>query len=105
MATNKKINIKPLGDKVLVEALSEEERMKKTKSGIVIPETVGKEKVDRGQIVAVGPGKINDAGKKISMSVKIGQTVIFPEFSAEKIKVNDKEYYIISESNILAIIN
>jgi chaperonin GroES len=100
----KKFNIAPLGDRVLIEALSEEERVKKTKSGIVIPETVDKEKVDRGRVVAVGPGKITEDGKKIPVSVKKGQIVIFSEYSADKIKVDDKEYYIISENNILAII-
>ena len=100
----KKINIKPLGDRVLIQALSDEERVKKTKSGIVIPETVDKEKVDRGRVVEVGPGKTDEKGKKIPMSVKKGQLVIFPEFSAEKIKVGDDEYYIVGEGNILAII-
>lgn len=98
--TTKKTSIKPLGDRVLIEALSEEERLKKTKSGIVIPETVDKEKVDRGTVVAVGPGKT----KQSPIAVKKGQKVIFSEFSADKIKIEDKEYYIISESNILAII-
>jgi len=100
----KKINIKPLGDKVLVQALSEDERAKKTKSGIVIPDTVDKEKVDRGRVVEVGPGKIDEKGKKIPVAVKKGQLVIFPEFSSEKIKVDGEEYYIVSEGNILAVI-
>jgi chaperonin GroES len=104
IAMAKKFNIAPLGDRVLIEALSEEERVKKTKSGIVIPETADKEKVDRGRVVAVGPGKITEDGKKIPVSVKKGQIVIFSEYSADKIKVDDKEYYIISENNILAII-
>ena len=100
----KKLKIIPLGDRVLIEALSEEERLKKTKSGIVIPDTVGAEKVDRGFVVAVGEGAISENGKKIPMNIKKGQTVIFPEFSAEKIKVDNKEYYIVSEKNILAVI-
>ena len=100
----KKLNIIPTGDRVLVEALSEEERMQKTKSGIVLPDTADKEKVDRGRVVAVGPGKTTENGRKISPVVKKGQIVIFPEFSAEKIKVDDKEYYVVSESNILAVI-
>lgn len=102
--TNKKTIISPLGDRVLVEALSEEERIKKTKTGIVLPETADKEKMDRGRVAAVGPGRVTDEGKKLQMSVKKGQIVVFPEFSAEKIKANDKDYYIISEGNILAVI-
>lgn len=100
----KKSSIKPLRDGVLIQALSEEERMKKTKTGIVIPETVSKEKVDRGRVVEVGPGKVDDKGKKTPMTVKKGQLVIFPEFSSEKIKVGDEEYYLVSEGNILAVV-
>lgn len=100
----KKLNIKPLSDRVLIEALSEDERMKKTKSGIVIPETVSEEKIDRGRVVAVGPGKIDEKGKKTPVAVKKGQIVIFPEFSTEKIKVDEDIYYLVSEGNILAII-
>ncbi|MFC1756737.1 co-chaperone GroES [Patescibacteria group bacterium] len=90
----KKQKITPVGERVLVEALSEEERMKKTSSGIVIPDTVGKEKIDRGTVIAVGTGKI----------VKKGNMVLFSEYNSEKIKVDDKEYYIVSEENILAVI-
>ncbi|MCF7835574.1 MAG: co-chaperone GroES [Candidatus Marinimicrobia bacterium] len=97
------MKIKPLADKVVVEALSEDEKVTKTKFGIVIPDTVDNKKVDRGTVIAVGSGKIVD-GKKISMEVKVGDMVIFSEYSADKIKVDDKEYYIMGESSILAII-
>ncbi|MFH1979179.1 MAG: co-chaperone GroES [Patescibacteria group bacterium] len=100
----KNTKITPLGDRVLIEALSEEETIRKTKSGIVIPDTANKEKVDRGKIMAVGSGKVTDGGKLIAPKVKVGQLVVFSEFSADKIKVNDQEYYIVSEGNILAII-
>ncbi len=106
--TNKKetVSIVPLGDRVLIEPLSEEERMKKTKFGIVLPDSAEKEKVDRGRVVAVGEGKYNEDGdKRIPLSVKKGQTVVFTEFAADKIKVDDKEYYMVSEPSILAIIN
>jgi len=99
-----KITIKPFGDRVLVEAPSEEDQLKKTKSGILLPDTADKEKIDRGKVIEVGPGKINEAGKKIPISIKKGQTVIFSEFGAEKIEVGEKEYYLVSESNILAIL-
>ncbi len=100
----KKSIVKPLGDRILLEPLSEDERATKTATGIIIPDTAGKEKMDRGRVVEVGPGKINDAGHRVPPAVKKGQTVIFSEFSADKIKVGDKEYYIISESNILAVV-
>ncbi|MBI4692020.1 MAG: co-chaperone GroES [Candidatus Terrybacteria bacterium] len=101
--------IKPLHNNVLIEPLSEAERGSMTKSGIIIPETVDKEKPDQGRIIEVGPGKRNEAGKIIPLSVKKGQRVVFSKYSPDEIKVGDpygqaKKYYIISEDNILAII-
>jgi len=101
---NNSINIKPLGDRVLVEPLSDEEREKTTKLGIVIPDTVEKEKSERGRVIAIGPGRMTDAGKLIPLSVKEGQIVIFSKYGPDEIKVGEKEYYIIKEENILAII-
>lgn len=98
------IKIKPLGDRVLVEPLSDEEREKTTKLGIVIPDTVEKEKSERGKVISVGPGKMTDAGKLIPLSIKKGQIVIFSKYGPDEIKVGDKEYYIIKEENILAIL-
>jgi chaperonin GroES len=100
----KTINIKPLGDRVLVEPLSDEEREKTTKLGIVIPDTVEKEKSERGKIIAVGPGRVTDEGKIIPLGVKKGQIVIFAKYGPDEIKVGNKEYYIIKEENILAIL-
>lgn len=100
----KETSIKPLGDRVLVEPLSDEEREKTTKLGIVIPDTVEKEKSERGKVIAVGPGRMTDEGKLIPLSVKKGQTVIFSKYGPDEIKVGEKEYYIIKEENILAIL-
>ena len=99
-----KTNIKPLGNNVLVEPLSEEERGSETKSGIFIPETIDKEKPDQGVVVEVGPGKLDKNGKRIPMSVKQGQKIVFSKYGPDEIKVGDKKYFIISEDNILAII-
>lgn len=96
--------IKPLGDRVLVEPLSDEEREKTTKLGIVIPDTVEKEKSEKGKVVAVGPGRTTDQGNLIPLSVKRGQTVIFSKYGPDEIKVGEKEYYIIKEENILAVL-
>jgi chaperonin GroES len=96
--------IKPLADRVLVQPLSDEEREKTTKLGIVIPDTVEKEKSERGKVIAVGPGKMTDQGKIIPLSVKKGQIVIFSKYGPDEIKVGNKEYYIIKEENILAIL-
>jgi chaperonin GroES len=99
------IKIKPLHNNVLIEPLTEEERGVKTKSGIIIPETVDKEKPDQGRVIEVGPGKRDENGKIIPMSVKKGQKVIFSRpYSVEEIKVDNKKYFIINEENILAII-
>ncbi|NOY35726.1 MAG: co-chaperone GroES [bacterium] len=99
-----KTNVKPLGNNVLVEPLSEEERGSKTKSGIFIPETIDKERPDQGTVVEVGPGKLDENGKRIPMSVKKGQRIVFAKYGPDEIKVGDKKYFIISEDNILAII-
>lgn len=95
--------IKPLHNNVLIEPLSDGERGAKTKSGIIIPDTVDKEKPDQGTIIEVGPGKRDDNGKIIPMSVKKGQKVVFAKYGPDEIKISDKKFYIISEDNILAI--
>jgi len=97
-------NIKPLHNNVLIESLSDDEKGSKTKSGIFIPETVDKEKPDQGKVAEVGPGKRDNEGKIIPMSVKKGQKVVFSKYGPDEIKVGDKKYFIISEDNILAVI-
>ncbi len=99
----KKLSLKPLADRVVVEP-SEKEGEKKLASGIIIPETVNKERPAQGTVVAVGPGKIED-GKKVPMQVKVGDTVLYKKQWDEPIKMNDAEYYILPESDILGIIN
>lgn len=98
--------IKPLSNNVLVEPVSDTERSVATKSGIIIPETVDSAKggTDQGIIIAVGPGRRDEGGKTIPVSVGEGQKVIFSKYGPDEIKVGDKKYYIISEDNILAII-
>jgi len=98
-----KKNIIPLGDRVLVKAVDAGEG-KKTASGIIIPETVDKEKPEIGKVVAVGEGRVNDEGVVVPMRVKKGDTIIFSKFGPDEIKVDNDEYLILSESNILAII-
>lgn len=97
--------VRPLADRVLVLPLNEAEKGGKSKSGIIIPDTVNKEKSERGKVVAVGDGRITDDGKVIPLRVKKGETVIFSKYGPDEIKIDDVEYYIISESNILAIID
>lgn len=101
-SNNKKIKIKPLGDRVLVEPL--DTSVEKTKFGIIIPDTAKKERGEQGLVVAVGEGKRDSNGKLIPLSVKKGQKIIFSKYGPDEIKVGDQDYFIISEANILAII-
>jgi chaperonin GroES len=95
------MNIKPLSDHILIEPVKEEE---KTKAGIFLPETASKEKSEEGKVIAVGPGKKTDDGKIIMMSVKPGDKVLFQKYGPSEIKVDNKEYLIATEADILAII-
>jgi len=95
------MNIQPLADHVLIEPNKKEE---KTESGILLPETVDKERPEQGKVVAVGPGRKTSTGKLIPMEVKVGQQVLFSKYGPNEIKINDKEYLIAKEENILAII-
>ncbi|OGF62149.1 co-chaperone GroES [Candidatus Giovannonibacteria bacterium RIFCSPLOWO2_01_FULL_44_40] len=98
------MNIKPLGDRVLIEPLSEDEKAKKTKGGILIPDTADKEKPQEGKVVAVGDGKVLENGKLQPLSVKAGDRVLFSKYGPNEIKVDDKEYLIAKEEDILGII-
>lgn len=93
-------SFKPLHDRVVVERVEAEE---KTASGIVLPGAAA-EKPDMGVVIAVGDGKTLDSGAKAAMSVKCGDKVIFGKYSGQAVKFNGKEYMIMSESDILAIV-
>ncbi len=95
--------IMPLGDRVLVKPLSPEETGKMTSFGIIIPETVGKEKPEQGTVIAVGPGKVDD-GERVPMSVEVGDRILFSKYGYDEVKVGGVEYYIVGEGNVLAVI-
>ncbi len=95
------MKIKPLADYVLIEPLKEEE---KTKGGILLPQTAEREKPEQGRVIAVGPGRRDEKGNLIPVSVKPGQKVLFKKYSPDEIKVDDKEYLICKEEDIVAII-
>lgn len=104
MATQKqKSSIVPLGDRVLVRPMNKDEG-KKTASGIIIPDTVGKERPEQGTVVAVGEGRMTDEGATLSMKVKVGDKVLFSKYGHDEIKVDGEEYFIMPESAILAIV-
>ena len=100
MAT-KKLSLMPLGDRVVVEPLSKEER---SVSGIIIPDTAKQEKPERGTVVAAGPGKYVD-GALVPMAVKVGDIVLFSKYGFDEVKVDGVEYLILSESSVLAVIS
>lgn len=95
------MNIKPLGDRVLVEPKEETEEQK---GGIIIPDTA-KEKPQEGKVVSVGTGKIDDDGKKVPFNVKKGDKVLLPKYGGTEVKIDDKEYQILREDDILAVID
>jgi len=95
------MKIKPLRDQVLVKPIDEESV---TKSGIVLPDTHEKEKPEQGEVMAVGEGKLTDDGKRLLVSVKPGDRVLFTKYSPTEIKIKNKEYLIIADSDILAIL-
>ncbi|MGA7670508.1 MAG: co-chaperone GroES [Nitrolancea sp.] len=94
-------NIRPLSDRVLVRPMQREET---TKSGIVLPDTA-KEKPQRGEVIAVGAGKLNEDGSRQPMDVKAGDTVLFAKYAGTELKMDEDEFLILSEKDILAIVN
>ncbi|MEK7507290.1 MAG: co-chaperone GroES [Patescibacteria group bacterium] len=94
------MKIHPLGDRVLIEPLREE----KKKGGIILPETIDKERPEQGKIIAVGPGKKDENGKLMPINVKKGDKVLFTKYGPNEIKIDDKEYLIAREEDILAVI-
>ena len=98
--------ITPLGDRVIVRPLTEEELGTVSASGIIIPDTAKKEKPEQGIVIAVGPGKWDEDGeKRIPMEVKVGDRVVFSKYGYDEVKIDDQEYFIVSESSILGIFN
>ena len=95
------MQIKPLSNHILIAPIKEEE---KTESGILLPETAEKEKPEQGQVIATGPGKRDKSGNRISLEVKPGDKVLFTKYAPAEIRVEDKEYLIAKEEDILAII-
>ena len=94
------ISLRPLGDRVVVKALAREAV---TKSGIVLPDTA-KEKPQEGKILAVGPGKVLDNGKRAALEVRVGQRVLFAKYAGTEVKIDGEEYLILRESDIVGII-
>ena len=94
------MKIQPLADRIMVKVLEAEER---TKGGIVLPDTA-KEKPQEAEVIAIGKGKISDEGKTIPPEVKVGDKILFGKYSGTEIRIDDKEYLILKEEDILAIV-
>ncbi|HRN86717.1 co-chaperone GroES [Candidatus Dojkabacteria bacterium] len=95
-----KVNLKPLGGNLLVKAIVE-----KSVSGIVLPDTIDKEKPQKGEVIALGTGKVAKDGKKIAFNVKVGDIVLFKKYSPDEVEVNGEDYLIMDEDAILAILS
>lgn len=92
--------LKPLGDRVVIRVLEQEE---KTASGIYLPDTA-KEKPSQGEVIAVGPGKVADDGKRVALDVKAGDKIIFSKYAGTEVKFDGQKYLIVSERDILAVV-
>jgi chaperonin GroES len=101
MTEKKSMKLRPLEDRLVVEAMDE---MEKHSSGIIIPDTVSKEKPQKGKVISVGPGKFDDDGKRVPMDVKVGDTVLFTKYGPTEVKVDGKELLILSQSDVLAVL-
>ena len=100
LATATATTLRPLGDRVVIQPTPREEM---TKSGIVLPDTA-KEKPQEGSIIAAGPGRLNDDGKREPMDVKVGDTVLYAKYAGTEFKIDGDEYLIVSQKDILAIV-
>ena len=100
LATATKLNLKPLADRVVVRKLEAEE---KTAGGIVLPDTA-KEKPQQGEVLAVGPGKLDEKGTRHPMEVKVGDKILFAKYSGTEVKIEGVEYTILFERDILAVV-
>ena len=93
--------LRPMGDRVVIRPSAREET---TRSGIVLPDT-SKEKPQRGEVIAVGSGRLTDEGKRIEMDIKVGDTVLFAKYAGTEFKMEDEELLILSEKDVLAIVS
>lgn len=98
-----RVALRPLGDRIVVRPLTEEETGTRSAFGIIIPDTISKEKPEQGVVVATGPGK-REEGEIVPVSVSVGDRVLFSKYGYDEVKVGGKEYFIVSEASVLAVI-
>ena len=95
------MQIKPLGDKIVLKPISEEE---KTESGIILPDTIEKEKPEQGEVIAVGPGKLLENGGRAIMEIKTGNKVLFKKYSPDEFEIGKEKFLVVSQEDILGVI-
>ncbi len=95
------MTLRPLNDRVIVKTAAKEEM---TKTGIILPDTMDKERPEQGEVLAVGPGKMLETGARSTMSVKVGDKVMFKKYSPDEVKLDGVEYLVLAESDIIAVI-
>jgi len=95
------MKLQPLGDNIIVKGIPKEEI---TKSGIILPETIVKEKPEQGEVIAVGPGKMLDNGQRAKMEVQVGNKIIFKKYSPDEFKLDNEEVLVLSQSDVIAIL-
>lgn len=95
------MQLRPLGDRVIVKPAAKEEM---TKTGIILPDTASKERPEQGEVVSVGPGRLLENGSRAPMNVKIGDVIVFKKYSPDEVKIGDAEYLVLSEAEILAVV-
>jgi chaperonin GroES len=100
MATKNAVAVKPLADRVVIRALEETEQMR---GGLYIPDTA-KEKPQQGEIIAVGPGKFDEKGTRVPMDVKVGDKVLYGKYSGTEVTLDNEQYLILREADVLAIV-
>lgn len=93
--------LRPLNDRIIIELVEKEER---TASGIFLPDTAAKEKPQTGEVIAVGPGKLNEKGERVAVDVKVGDEVVFAKYSGSEFTHEGKKYLILAEHDVLAVI-
>ena len=95
------MKLRPLSDRLIIKAAAKEEM---TKSGILLPDTVDKERPEQGEVMAIGPGRLLDNGTRAPMNVKVGDKVMFKKYSPDEVKVDGEEFLVVSESDVMAVI-
>jgi len=95
------MKVRPLGDRVVVKPLTKEEV---TVSGIIIPDTVDKERPEQGEVIAIGPGRLLDNGQRATMDLTVGDKIVFKKYAPDEIEVGDEKVLVVSESDVMAVL-